>query len=104
MERTIEVIKEKMKDFENIYITIDIDSLDPAYAPGTGTPQFGGLDSRELLDLLYGLFELPVIGFDVVEVSPKLDESSIAVFAARKILTECWGHHLRKNKQIRGKY
>lgn len=104
VERTLEAIKEKMKHFENIYITVDIDSLDPAYAPGTGTPQFGGLDSRELLDLLYGLFELPVIGFDVVEVSPKLDESSIAVFAARKILTECWGHHLRKNKQIRGKY
>jgi hypothetical protein len=61
------------------------------------------LDSRELLDLLYGLFELPVIGFDVVEVAPKLDDAHIAVFAARKILTEC-GHHWRKKKQIRGSY
>lgn len=102
--KTIETIKEKMSRFDQIYMTIDIDSLDPAYAPGTGTPQFGGLDSRELLDLLYGLFELPIIGFDVVEVSPKLDETSIAEFAARKILTECWGHHLRKGKQIQGKY
>ncbi|MED3562472.1 agmatinase [Bacillus xiapuensis] len=101
---TLEAIKAEMSRFENIYLTVDIDSLDPAYAPGTGTPQFGGLDSRELLDLLYGIFELPIIGFDVVEVSPKLDESSIAVFAARKILTECWGHHLRKGKQIGGKY
>lgn len=102
--KTIETIKEKMSRFDYIYMTIDIDSLDPAYAPGTGTPQFGGLDSRELLDLLYGLFELPIIGFDVVEVSPKLDDSEIAAFAARKILTECWGHHLRKGKDIYGKY
>lgn len=104
VEKTLETIQTKMARFEQIYITVDIDSLDPAYAPGTGTPQFGGLDSRELLDLLYGLFELPVIGFDVVEVSPKLDDSALSVFAARKILTECWGHHQRKNKNIRGKY
>lgn len=104
VDKTIQTIKEKMAHFEHIYMTIDIDSLDPAFAPGTGTPQFGGLDSRELLDLLYGLFELPIIGFDVVEVSPQLDDSSLAVFAARKILTECWGHHLRKGKQINGSY
>lgn len=104
VEKTLETIKKKMARFEHIYITVDIDSLDPAYAPGTGTPQFGGLDSRELLDLLYGLFELPVIGFDVVEVSPILDDSALSVFAARKILTECWGHHQRKNKQCNGKY
>lgn len=102
--KTLEEIKKKMSHFENIYITVDIDSLDPAYAPGTGTPQFGGLNSRQLLDLLHGLFELPVIGFDVVEVSPQLDDSALSVFAARKILTECWGHHLRKGKQIHGHY
>ncbi|MET3289252.1 UNVERIFIED_CONTAM: agmatinase [Brevibacillus sp. OAP136] len=101
---TVKKIKEAMSRFERIYVTIDIDSLDPAYAPGTGTPQFGGLNSRELLDLLYELFELPIIGFDVVEVSPSLDQSSVAVFAARKILTECWGHYLRKNKQMNGSY
>ncbi|WP_410716491.1 arginase family protein [Brevibacillus sp. SIMBA_040] len=44
-----------------------------------------------------------IIGFDVVEVSPSLDNSSVAVFAARKILTECWGHYLRKNKPEGGK-
>ncbi|MFD1707740.1 agmatinase [Siminovitchia sediminis] len=104
VEQALKMIKEKMSRFEKVYITVDIDSLDPAYAPGTGTPQFGGLNSRELLDLLYGLFELPVIGFDVVEVSPQLDDSALSVFAARKILTECWGHHLRKRKQMRGSY
>lgn len=100
---TVKRVKEAMSRFEAIYITVDIDSLDPAYAPGTGTPQFGGLHSRELLDLLYGLFDLPIIGFDVVEVSPSLDNSSVAVFAARKILTECWGHYLRKNRLEGGK-
>ena len=94
--KSLERIREKMKKFPKIYLTIDIDVLDPAYAPGTGTPQFGGLDSRELLDLLYGLFELPIIGLDVVEVAPSLDDSKIAVFAARKIIMECWGNYYRK--------
>lgn len=96
---TIETCKrvlDKMSAFDNIYITVDIDCLDPAYAPGTGTPQFGGLNSRELLDMLYEFFKLPVIGFDIVEVAPPLESSSIALFAARKIVTECWGHHWRK--------
>jgi agmatinase len=96
VDKSLERIREKMKKFPRIYLTIDIDALDPAYAPGTGTPQFGGLDSRELLDLLYGIFELPIIGFDVVEVAPRLDDSKIAIFAARKIIMECWGHYYRK--------
>ena len=104
VEKVLEKVKEKMARFQKVYITIDIDALDPAYAPGTGTPQFGGLDSRELLDLLYGLFELPVIGFDLVEVAPNLEESKIALFAGRKIITECWGHHWRKGTNIYGKY
>ena len=96
VEHVLQVVKEKMERFDKIYLTIDIDCLDPAYAAGTGTPQFGGLTSRGLLDLLCGLFELPIIGFDVVEVAPKLDPSLTSLFAARKIVTECWGHHYRK--------
>ena len=58
-----------MKRFSKVYITLDIDCLDPAYAAGTGTPQFGGLTARQLLDLLKGLFDgLNIIGMDVVEV------------------------------------
>lgn len=101
IEKTLEIVKEKMKRFNKIYVTLDIDCLDPAYAAGTGTPQFGGLTSRELLDLLHGLFELPIIGFDVVEVAPNLDPSLTSLFAARKIITECWGHFHRKNKFIK---
>ncbi|MZQ98777.1 MAG: agmatinase [Acidaminobacter sp.] len=92
----IEKAKAALAHLEAIYITVDIDALDPAYAPGTGTPQLGGLTARELLDLLEGLFELPVIGFDVVEVAPGLDPSWTSVFAARKIVMECWGHAMRK--------
>ena len=87
-----------MKRFSKVYITLDIDCLDPAYAAGTGTPQFGGLTARQLLDLLKGLFDgLNIIGMDVVEVAPRLDPSLAALFAARKIITECWAHHYFKN-------
>lgn len=96
VEATLERVRESMEKFNKIYLTIDIDCLDPAYAAGTGTPQFGGLTSRQLLNLLKGLFKLPIIGFDVVEVAPKLDPSLTALFAARKIVTECWGHQYKK--------
>ena len=91
-----------MKRFSKVYITLDIDCLDPAYAAGTGTPQFGGLTARQLLDLLKGLFDgLNIIGMDVVEVAPRLDPSLAALFAARKIITECWAHHYFKTSPVR---
>ncbi len=99
VDSVLKQVKEKMKRFNKVYITLDIDCLDPAYAAGTGTPQFGGLNSRQLLDLLYGLFDLPIIGLDIVEVAPNLDPALTSLFAARKIVTECWGHQLRKNKK-----
>lgn len=92
------LVCEKMSKFNKIYLTLDIDCLDPAYAAGTGTPQFGGLTSRQVLDLLRGLFQLPIIGFDIVEVAPKLDTSLTSVYAARKIITEAWGHIWRKTR------
>ncbi|NLY85801.1 MAG: agmatinase [Tissierellia bacterium] len=98
VKKAIREVYEKMKNFKYIYLTIDIDVLDPAYAAGTGTPQFGGLSSRDLLEFLRGIFTLPIIGFDVVEVAPSLDPSLTSSFAARKIITECWGHYYRKIK------
>ncbi|WDP88840.1 MAG: agmatinase [Desulfobacter sp.] len=89
-------IKKQLGHLNKIYLTIDIDCLDPAYAPGTGTPQFGGLSSRELLGLMEGIFELPVMGMDIVEVAPGLDDSLTAVFAARKLVTEAMGLIRRK--------
>ena len=81
----------KMKKFNKVYITFDIDALDPAYAGGTGTPQFGGLTSRMAMTLIQKLFtELNVIGFDVVEIAPPLDDSLAAMYAGRKLITEGW--------------
>lgn len=96
--KVIEAVKEKMSQFKSIYLTVDIDCLDPAFAAGTGTPKFGGITSRQLLDLLRGLFDLPIIGFDVVEVAPKLDAAWTSVYAGQRVITECWGHQIRKSK------
>ncbi len=63
------------------YITFDIDALDPAFAPGTGTPVAGGLSSREALSILRGLESLNLKGFDVVEVSPVYDHAEITSLA-----------------------
>ncbi len=98
VEKISEMVCSKMSKFNKIYLTIDIDCLDPAYSAGTGTPQFGGSNSRELLNLLKNLFEIPIIGFDVVEMAPSLDPSLTSLFAGRKIITECWGHVARKSK------
>ena len=83
----------KMKKFDKIYLTFDIDALDPAYAAGTGTPQFGGLTSRMALTLMEKIFtNLNVIGFDIVEIAPPLDPSLSSMFAGRKLLQEAWGY------------
>ncbi len=88
---------EKMKSYQSIYVTLDIDCLDPAFAAGTGTPQFGGLTARQLLDFLERIFsELPILAMDIVEISPTLDPSLTAMFAGRKIQQEVWGHWAKK--------
>ena len=63
------------------YLTFDIDCLDPAFAPGTGTPVVGGLTSSKVLRILQGIADLPIVGFDVVEVSPAFDQSQITSLA-----------------------
>jgi len=83
----------KMKKFSKVYLTFDIDALDPAYAAGTGTPQFGGLTSRMALTLMEKLFtNLNIIGFDIVEIAPPLDPSLASMYAGRKLITEGWGY------------
>jgi agmatinase len=69
-----------------LYVSVDIDVLDPAHAPGTGTPEAGGLTSRELLALLRGLDGLSIVGGDVVEVSPSYDHAEITAIAAAHVL------------------
>ena len=71
-----------------VYVSIDIDVLDPAHAPGTGTPEAGGLTSRELLNTLRGLVGLNIIGADIVEVSPPYDHAEITGIAAAHVAYE----------------
>ena len=68
-----------------LYVSVDIDVLDPAHAPGTGTPEAGGMTSRELLEILRGLRGLNLIGADVVEVSPAYDHAEITGIAASHV-------------------
>jgi agmatinase len=71
-----------------LYISIDIDVLDPAHAPGTGTPEAGGLTSRELLSVLRATAGMNVIGADIVEVAPAYDHAQITGIAASHVMYE----------------
>ncbi|MCC3291697.1 agmatinase [Arthrobacter sp. zg-Y1110] len=68
-----------------LYVSVDIDVLDPAHAPGTGTPEAGGITSRELLEILRGLRGLNLVGADVVEVAPAYDHADITAVAASHV-------------------
>ncbi|NAZ80703.1 agmatinase [Kineococcus sp. R8] len=71
-----------------VYVSVDIDVLDPAHAPGTGTPEAGGLTSRELLHTLRGLVGANVVGADIVEVAPAYDHAEITGIAAAHVAYE----------------
>jgi len=71
-----------------VYLSVDIDVLDPAHAPGTGTPEPGGLTSRELQFILRGLDGLHLVGADVVEVSPPYDHAELTALAAANVAYE----------------
>jgi agmatinase len=71
-----------------VYVSVDIDVLDPAHAPGTGTPEAGGLTSRELLHTLRGLVGVDIVGADIVEVAPAYDHAEITGIAAAHVAYE----------------
>lgn len=71
-----------------VYVSVDVDVLDPAFAPGTGTPEAGGLTSRELLAILRGLAGLDLVGADVVEVAPAYDSAQVTGVAAAHVVYE----------------
>jgi agmatinase len=83
---------ERLAGVPAVYLTLDIDCLDPAFAPGTGTPEGGGLTTRDLLELVRSLIQgLPVRAMDVVEVAPPLDHGDVTSFAALKMIYEALG-------------
>ncbi|KGY14274.1 agmatinase [Vibrio tubiashii] len=80
-----------------VYVTFDIDCLDPAFAPGTGTPVCGGLNSDKVLKILRGLAGVNIIGMDVVEVSPPYDHSDVTALAGATVALElmyAWASNL----------
>ena len=80
-------VQEELKN-KPVYITLDIDVIDPAFAPGTGTPEPGGCSSQEILEVITHFKELNIVGFDLVEVSPANDLSERTSLLAAKILRE----------------
>ena len=83
------------------YLTFDIDSLDPAFAPGTGTPVTGGLTPHQALTILRGLEGLNIVGADVVEVSPAYDVGEITALAGATMAFEML-YLLARQKQAKG--
>ena len=80
-------IRERVGE-QPLYLSIDIDVLDPAHAPGTGTPEIAGLSSRELVNIIRGLQGLNLVGADIVEVAPAYDHAEITSLAAATIAYE----------------
>lgn len=98
-EYVCDELKNKYSNYDAVYLTLDIDVLDPSCAPGTGTPEAGGLESRGMMEIIkYLIPELPIKAMDIVEVSPPLDsENNITSWAALKIIYEVFGQlYLRK--------
>ena len=89
--RTVDEVVDRLRDSIGdapLYVSVDIDVLDPAHAPGTGTPEAGGMTSRELLSVLHGFSGLNLVGADIVEVSPAYDHAEITGVAAANLAYE----------------
>jgi agmatinase len=90
VDEAIDRVRDRVGDLP-VYVSIDIDVLDPAHAPGTGTPEPGGLTTRELQMILHGLADLDLIGADVVEVSPAYDHAQLTALAAANVIYDLLG-------------
>jgi agmatinase len=87
---------------DGVFLSVDIDVCDPGHAPGTGTPEPGGLTARQLLDAVRRIaYELPVVGVDVVEVSPPYDHAEITSVLANRVVLEVLSGIARRRKDAR---
>jgi agmatinase len=98
IDRVVERIRERVGDHP-LYLSIDIDVLDPAHAPGTGTPEIAGMTTRELLNVLRGLAGLKIASADVVEVAPAYDHAELTSLAAATIIYEIVNLFARSPRQ-----
>ncbi len=95
-----DAIAEAMDGVDHLYVSVDIDSLDPAYAPGTGTPEPGGITSADLLRAMRRLaMETPLVAFDVMEVAPAYDHADCTVNVAHRLIMEVLSGLAWKNRE-----
>ncbi|WP_410809681.1 agmatinase [Micromonospora sp. 067-2] len=88
---------------EGVFLSVDVDVVDPGMAPGTGTPEPGGLTSRQLLDAVRRVcYELPVVGVDVVEVAPPYDHADITAYLGNRVVLEALSAIARRRRDADG--
>jgi len=91
-----------LDDCDGIFLSVDVDVVDPGHAPGTGTPEPGGLTSRQLLDAVRRIaYEVPLVGIDVVEVAPAYDHADITVMLANRVCLEALAGIARRRRDQR---
>ncbi|GAA0977218.1 agmatinase [Acrocarpospora macrocephala] len=92
-----------LDDCDGIFLSVDIDVCDPGHAPGTGTPEPGGLTARELLDAVRRIcYELPVLGVEIVEVAPPYDHADITAFLGNRVVLEALSAIARRREVAAG--
>jgi len=84
-EQIAQRLREKLAPYENVYLSIDMDVLDPAFAPAVQNPEAEGIETHTLIDILCALCDDRVVGFDVMEVAPNYDQGTSAINAAKVI-------------------
>ncbi len=101
LERSVASIAEELRTRVGdlpVYVSIDVDVMDPAHAPGTGTPEAGGMTSRELLATLRALQGVDLVAADIVEVAPAYDHAEITSIAAANVVYELLGLFARRDR------
>ncbi|MGH3680323.1 MAG: agmatinase [Natronosporangium sp.] len=88
---------------DGVFLSVDVDVVDPGMAPGTGTPEPGGLTTRELLDAVRRCgYELPIVGIDVVEVSPPYDQADVTAYLGNRVVLEALSAIARRRRDAAG--
>jgi agmatinase len=99
-----DAVAEALDGPEYLYISVDIDSLDPAYAPATGTPEPGGIVAADLMRIIRELsYRHKVVAMDVVEVAPAYDQADVTINVAHRLFTECLAGMGAKRRDAAGK-
>jgi len=97
IKQIVKRLKEELANYENLYLSIDMDVFDPAYAPAVQNPEPEGLETHDLLDILCNTCDNRVIGFDVSEIAPNFDQGVSAIQAAKMIMeTLCFIEKTRR--------